>query len=191
MLPRLLRQPPGASGIWNTAKREDAVVTKHLTRALDPSVLVMPGEGAKVPWTDRGAHSCIWRDDNLSRNGLLDLWRSERSEENLPQNLSSTSEDEPSGTGMVEAQTVIDIRQIEGRFNQTLGADEQQPVANVILTPGLSGDQPLPERLPPGMQRLEQVRQKVLQSTRAYLEADSRLCVNAQDPRGDVNETEM
>ncbi|KIX94485.1 uncharacterized protein Z520_09871 [Fonsecaea multimorphosa CBS 102226] len=95
---------------------------------------------------------------------------------------------------MAEAQRVTSIREIQGgtpQDNQTLGQDELQPRASVIPTPYLSDDRYMPESLPPGLQRLEQVRQRILQSTRSYLGTDPRLRVKAQEPRGDVSEAQM
>ncbi|KIW31851.1 uncharacterized protein PV07_03441 [Cladophialophora immunda] len=184
------------------AARPGLTRSKPLYQALRPFALAVPDKAAKVPWTDRDAHDALRPARAVTASnlrGLLNLWRSERSEESQPHNLSGdenatdtgTTEDERSRNRMAEAQRVTGIREVQGEIipeNQTSRQDAQYPVAGVALTPCLSVDRHMPESLPPGAQRLEQVRQRVLQSTRAYLGTDPQLRVNAQEPRGDGSE---
>ncbi|EXJ71748.1 uncharacterized protein A1O5_05558 [Cladophialophora psammophila CBS 110553] len=61
----------------------------------------------------------------------------------------------------------------------------------VILTQQFSVDEQVPENLPPEMQRLEQTRMRVLETTRAYLGTNFQLRVNTQERRGDVSESQV
>ncbi|KIW85846.1 hypothetical protein Z517_01238 [Fonsecaea pedrosoi CBS 271.37] len=125
--------------------------------------------------------SCAWPEDVVSARGSLNAARSEISGESPRRSFSG-------GKSMAEIQ-----REIRGGVmpkNLSGGQDHQQSMPNVTMPPNLSVDRHMPESLPDAM-RLEQIRQRVLQSTRAYLGTDPRLHQNAQEPRGEADERQV
>lgn len=72
--------------------------------------------------------------------------------------------------------------------NQSLDQNEraiQRLDASVEPPQQLSADQQRSMNLPSDMRRSEQVRLKVLESTRAYLGVDAQLIMNSPEPRAD------
>ncbi|KIW95089.1 uncharacterized protein Z519_03673 [Cladophialophora bantiana CBS 173.52] len=63
-------------------------------------------------------------------------------------------------------------------------------MTTVTLTQQFSVDEQVPENLLLKMQRLEQTRMRVLETTRAYLGTNSQSRVNTQERRGDVSESQ-
>ncbi|KIX06117.1 uncharacterized protein Z518_04091 [Rhinocladiella mackenziei CBS 650.93] len=143
---------------------------------------------------------CEWPAGNPSRSGLTKLRMSRIfGEENLQHSTSDddhndagTAEEGLTSSDMAGAQLATSDQQVRRRSVSPFQVFEQdeQLIARVILAQPCPVDQQAPRSLSPGMQRLEQVRVRVLESTRVYLGNDSQLPVNTQERRGIVGEAQ-
>ena len=143
---------------------------------------------------------CEWPDGKPSRSELIKLRMSERFDEDNPQHSTpdddhsdaGTAEEGPTSNDMAGAQLATSDRQVQGRSVPLYQVFEQgeRPIASVILMQQVPVEQQPSRSLLPETQRLEQVRVRVLESTRAYLGTEPQVLANTQEPRGSVGEAQ-